>query len=529
MAGFRPFPRRVDVFDDADDIDDWMLGRSAQVAGRAKDEAAGRQTWEDGTRDGVPVSAARPSDLIALGKSTAPPADPDGSAGYAQAHTSEGGSSVEPADLAAPDGPLVTTPRLRFVSAKPGDSISSLVGSNDPAAIGRFLSLNNMEPGQSTIRSGLSYVVPTSFDDASHDERAAGHRALGTDNRRVAAIRADRARRQADIDRQARLLLAGRNIWTGVPVSSPAPRRASPPKAPSHPRPRSWMDDSSLAKKNAGAAAEMVGQGYGVLRGGWHTVKSLGTAARLFNPLDPFLSPDGEAAWDQVMRNGRRYVSGIKRRVAHPGLLADDLHNLNVALNPNATPMAGTLSGELKRRFDIGANQGEAALNLAPVLPGGRVARALEAMVVAKEAPAVAAYVRATLPPEEAAYMLEPYQGMGAHYVPRRTKMPSLLGGGPLPSWFIDSPFNVSELQGATRWQQYKHHFMNDPKYGGGRLPNRRGKGSGWSGRRYGWERNGPITRAIEGLPADTQGLIGGAAVAGMLSASDVVNRDQTQ
>lgn len=86
--------------------------------------------------------------------------------------------------------------------------------------------------------------------------------------------------------------------------------------------------------------------------------------------------------------------------------------------------------------------------------------------------------------------------------------------GGPLPSWIMDSPLNVSKLEGANRWQQFRHHYKNDLKYRGGKVSGRSGKGSGWSGKRYGWERNGPLTRMIDGLPADAKGLVGGGAVA---------------
>jgi hypothetical protein len=152
----------------------------------------------------------------------------------------------------------------------------------------------------------------------------------------------------------------------------------------------------------------------------------------------------------------------------------------------------------------------------------------LEGLAVAREAPAVEAYVRANLEPKLADYMLEPYEGMGSHYVPRRTKMPEALGGAPLPPSLIDSRFNVSRLPGATRWQQYKYHFMNDPNYSGGPVRGRQGKGSGWSGERdFGWERNGPVTRLIAGMPADTKGFIGGAAAAGLNSTLTSIDEDQ--
>src|SRR5512139_3305293 len=113
-----------------------MAGRSAQVAGREEAEAAGRQAWEGGTRDSIPVAAPRPSDLIALGESATQPSSRDESMDELQAPPAENDTSIERAQVAEPVGPLMSPPRLRFVSARPGDSISNLVGSSDPAAIG---------------------------------------------------------------------------------------------------------------------------------------------------------------------------------------------------------------------------------------------------------------------------------------------------------------------------------------------------------------------------------------------------------
>ena len=103
---------------------------------------------------------------------------------------------------------------LRFEAARPGDSISRLVGSSDPRAIGKFLSLNGMDGRDSTLRSGRSYVVPTRCDDATAREAKAGEALLGADNSRLMAS----AEQRTDRARQGELLLQGRNIWTAESV-----------------------------------------------------------------------------------------------------------------------------------------------------------------------------------------------------------------------------------------------------------------------------------------------------------------------
>jgi hypothetical protein len=53
--------------DDLDDINAWMAQRNANLALRQQAEAIGRDIWDQGTRDGQDVSAAQPSDVVALG------------------------------------------------------------------------------------------------------------------------------------------------------------------------------------------------------------------------------------------------------------------------------------------------------------------------------------------------------------------------------------------------------------------------------------------------------------------------------
>jgi hypothetical protein len=526
VAGFQPLRRRVDLFfDDSDSTDDWMAQRNAWLADRQAAEAAGRDAWNQATRAGQDVSAPTQDDLIQLGvryrgdgsmahevREQLPATGPDGTGPKAP---------LEPIQPAEPDGPMREPPSIGFVTAKSGDSISKLLGTSDPAAIGRFLTLNGMDGRRSGLVADGTYAIPHAFGQPSNDETAAGARLLRADNARLAAVRAQRARRQAEAAQWSPYL----KPWIGG-----LPRSATSIPQPA-PRPRTWLDNSVIAKQALGEAAQWAGNSYGLARGGVHTVMGTIDGAQFLARL-PFDASAREQA--RAMANGA--VDYVRTRTEQPTLLARDagtwLRSENEKLNPYATPMADTLQGELQRRFGIGANQGETAFNVGSVLFGGEIAKGLEGIAVARELPAVEKYVRANFAPDLAEYMLEPYprEGMGAHYVPRKTKRPDILGGGPLPSTLIDSKFNVSRLRSANRWQQYKHHFENDPAYYGGAVRGRQGKGTGWSGvKDFGWERNGPIKRMIVGMPADTRGLIGGAIASSVNQGYGAWGEDQPQ
>jgi hypothetical protein len=518
---FGPLRSYVDAFDDDDgDIADWMARRNAQLAGRDAAEAAGREAWNQATRTGQDIVAATPHDLIRLGGQTLADSGPDPEA------QADPPSSVDPVQPIKPDGPLATPPDLRFATAQPGDSISRLVGTSDPAAVGRFLSLNGMDPRNSTIFAGRSYAVPTQYDNATDDEVNAGAHVLRSDNARLAAPQAQRAAAQAADDVWQQRFSSGRNVWTGEPTGQLRVAAPTPPAAPQQQTSQSWLDRSTFAKQTLGDAAGLAGQGYGVVRGGVHTVQGAIDGAAFLAEL-PFSS----SAQNQVRELGHKVADYARTRAADPGLVGRDLrtfaHSENVKLNPYATPMADTLSGELQRRFGIGANQGETAFDVGSVLFGGEVAKGLEAAAVAREAPAVEAYVRAHLPADEAEYMLGRDVGRGSHWIPLRTKLP---WGGKIPPQLMNSRFNVSKLEGANRWQQQKYHFENDTNFYGNGFPWRTGKGSGWNGERdYGWQRNDPLTRLIVGMPADTKGLVGGAAAAGLDTGYDALEQEQPQ
>ena len=70
-------------------------------------------------------------------------------------------------------------------AARKGDSISSILGSSDPAAIGAFMEANGMK--DSRLRVGESYLIPRRADLADTSMAGRGQAALHTDNARAAA------------------------------------------------------------------------------------------------------------------------------------------------------------------------------------------------------------------------------------------------------------------------------------------------------------------------------------------------------
>jgi hypothetical protein len=147
MGGGWPTQRRVD---DLDDINAWMAQRNANVALRQEAETAGRDLWDQATRDGQDLSAANPSDLIGIGADALGQKQSSrflASAGQSDAGDSEQGPAPPQRDddltVAPPSDPgavIRTPPSYGFATARPGDSISRLLGTSDPGAIGRFVS-----------------------------------------------------------------------------------------------------------------------------------------------------------------------------------------------------------------------------------------------------------------------------------------------------------------------------------------------------------------------------------------------------
>nr|MEA2798017.1 hypothetical protein [Phenylobacterium sp.] len=530
-----------------DDIGNWMVQRNADIALRQEADAVGRDLWDQATRSGQDLGAAQPSDLTAIGTNALNQGAMQATRLTSVGDTISGDDGAEPAarqttsDAAFGDPPQASpgdlapaTPSYWLATARPGDSISRLTGTSDPGAIGRFVRLNSLDGRTSILRVGGSYAVPTRFDDASPDEIAVGRHLLQSDNAKLSALQPSTANDDGAGDHFATLVNAGINPWTGRYVR-PAPpvAHANAVSAPTS------LDRNLLAKTLAGNVALKVGQVVGLARGGLHTTQDLvggaGFALRLLNPADPFFSPPGEAAWDQVIGAGDRFVGYAKKAISDPAAVGkdirDELQRENIDLNPYATPMADTFPAELRRNFHIGANQGKAAFDVGSLFVGGEFAKGL-ALTRAVEAADAAKYAELGLNPKVIGHLDMPYEGMGHHsIVPRRFTFQRPIDGLTLPRWIpdrslpkavTDSAFNVSKPGGITRGQMYAYHYRVDPKFHGARLPD--GSGGGWSGKKLGLQKYGLAERLWYSAPDALRAPIGEAVAAG--AAADIFQND---
>lgn len=79
----------------------------------------------------------------------------------------------------------------RLVQARSGDSISKLLGTSDPGAIGAFARANGLEVGDSKIYAGRTYVLPD--DLRTNEDQSRGTMMLRRDNARLDAMRTQQA------------------------------------------------------------------------------------------------------------------------------------------------------------------------------------------------------------------------------------------------------------------------------------------------------------------------------------------------
>lgn len=270
-------------------------------------------------------------------------------------------------------------------------------------------------------------------------------------------------------------------------------------------------------------AARGVGNAAGVVRGGVHTVEGLADGAvftgRLLNPLDRVMSPRGESADEQLDRAARNAtrttVDYVKKGVADPKSVLEDIKDVgqqwNRALNPNATPVAPTFAGELRRNFDIGQNQGELVFDVGSLAVGGPAAKAVKGLGRVSNVGNVEKYLAQGFSSKAAAHLAEPYpaSGMGSHFVPRRAKFPEGFGGGPLPKSYMDGPFNRLAPSDISRGDLYELHYQVDPRFHGTGV-----LGERWSGKDMGLKRHGPLGQVWHGSPAPLKARVGGLGAA---------------
>jgi hypothetical protein len=258
----------------------------------------------------------------------------------------------------------------------------------------------------------------------------------------------------------------------------------------------------------------------GAARGAWDTARDVAGgvlfASRLFDPSDAEHSPRGEAAWDRVFQTADGLVTGVGNAIAHPQSAINDaqsgLERQNVHLNPQASPPADTFMGEMRRQADLGLNQGELLFDVGSLLYGGAEAKGLTRLAKAGEAQGAEKWLARGVSPGLADYFATPYTGIGHHYLPRRSKLPPWLGGGPVPPVISDSPFFLLRPGGISTGDMLELHFKVDPKYRGGSIPAEFGGGS-WSGDALGWEKYDQLGRLWYGAPAPLKAAAGSGVV----------------
>lgn len=480
---------------DALPIETWMNTRDDDDAQRQAYEEAGYGAWTNSTRTGENLQAAQPSDLVALGRAAL---SPEGSVGGSPDGASDGQSGSDSA-LAAP----------RYVKANPGDSISSLLGTSHPGAVGRFAALNGMDGTSSTIYPGRVYRLPGEGGDPSADEAALGGQLLRRDNARLLAQQTGGNANDQFMTR----LLAAQNVWTGLPVGA---RSLTPPLQPTGAAPKPWWDRD--AKIAAGVGAYALGGFGGILRAARDTAGDIKEAAPFELGLTGFLGPQAQqSAVGALVSGASDAARSVKAAADHPSqaisIVGDKVHRAIDNMSPMNAPMSGSLADVVDHQFHAGLNFGETATNVAGLFAGGETLeglRAVQAFEATKPA-RIAKFVDQGANPKLAEYLAQPYEGMGHHaLVPRRAKVPgSILGvpvedalaGQRLPAWMIDSPLNVSVPRGISRGDFYEYHYKVDPKAYGFRLPADLNGGKGWSGKQLGLTKYSLPQRVWYGMP----------------------------
>ena len=150
MAGGWSTQSRVD---DLDDIDSWMAQRNADAGLRQQANAVGRDLWNQATCDGTDLAAPQSSDLTAIGMAAL------GGSSASDALTSGSSDVSAPIASNAAGRPNSEEQGYGIITARPGDSISRLLGTSRPEAIGRFARAEYIEQTQKSHWRGAG-VLP---------------------------------------------------------------------------------------------------------------------------------------------------------------------------------------------------------------------------------------------------------------------------------------------------------------------------------------------------------------------------------
>jgi hypothetical protein len=265
-----------------------------------------------------------------------------------------------------------------------------------------------------------------------------------------------------------------------------------------------------------GDLAGVVGLPAGAVRGAFHTAEGAVQSAQILqHMLDPLYRPlhPTSPAVEPLYQAAIGTLRAGKDIALHP---AQTYHRANLALNPAASPVAPTLAGEMRRRFDIGMNQGEVGFDVATAMAAPD-AMAVRALPLEEQA---ARWMARGLNERQARYWTEPYDGMGHHWWARGARLPKDIFGVPLPKFlaerrmppprvFADSPFNVLKPPGISRGDFYEKHVAVDSHYNGGKFPDH--IGGKWSAKELGLKTHGVVGRVVHGAPPPLKRTVGGA------------------
>ena len=288
-------------------------------------------------------------------------------------------------------------------------------------------------------------------------------------------------------------------------------------RKPGAPAPQ--LKRSITPKKVAGDVAENLGRAAGVGRGAVHSVEGLVDGGVFLGRL----GLRDRRAWRQVDDAGRAAVDYATRAISDPSKVVRDIdtkaRQMRMDLDPGATPEAATPEEELRRRFNIGQNQGELGFDVATIGVGGPLAKGFKGLERVSKIIPDEHYLARGYKPETIAYLNEPYPntGMGSHFFARR------LG---LPKAFSDSVYNVLKPPGATRRQMYEEHHRVDDSFHGAKVPAEFGEH--WSAKRLGLERYGPAGQVWYGSPAPLKARAGGLTAAAGGLVYDPSEEDET-
>jgi hypothetical protein len=115
----------------------------------------------------------------------------------------------------------------------------------------------------------------------------------------------------------------------------------------------------------------------------------------------------------------------------------------------------------------------------------------------------------------QARRLAKPYTGQGHHFIPRRRRMNPKISkifnpnNRRLPSFFIESRFNVLKPKNITTGKMYGLHYRVDPAFNFTKI-----KGGGvWDGKALGLKQYGVAGRLWYGSPRPLKAAVGGGAV----------------